>query len=323
MLVDLPYEELIKYKPNQNKEEDFDKFWKNTLGILRSEDLNPKVEKQNYVVKEIDAFKAYYNGFGGARICGWYLLPKSKPPFPAILWFHGYGDSKQNIGFYLKWLLMGFAVFAIDVRGQIGESNDNRSYPGPTAIGYMTKGVFDKNEYYYRYVYADCVRAIDFLSTRKEIDLTKLCITGASQGGGLTLATAALDPRPKLAIAEIPYLCHFRRAVEWAEEAPDIAYLEFHNIIRKYPEREEEMFKTLSYFDNLNLADKIKSRTIISCAMKDMCCPPSTIFAVYNHIKSEKQIIKMPYYGHTLEALVNFDENRIELIQQLKADTNN
>ncbi|MDD5660183.1 MAG: acetylxylan esterase [Actinomycetota bacterium] len=317
MLVDLSYEELIKYKPVQNKENDFDEFWAETLNEAKSEDLKPNVEKIDYIVKEIDAFKAYYNGYGGARICGWYLLPKFfKPPFPVLLWFHGYGDNKQKINYYLKWLLMGYAVFAIDIRGQNGESMDNNSYPSPSAVGYMTKGVFDKNKYYYRYVYADCIRALDFLASRKEIDMSRICITGASQGGGLTLATAALDERPKLAIAEIPYLCHYRRAVEWAEDFPNITYIEFQNVIKKYPEREEEMFKTLSYFDNLNLADKIKSRTIISCAMKDTCCPPSTIFAVYNHIEAEKQMIKMPYYVHSWETGINFDENKVELVKK-------
>jgi len=317
MLVDMPVEELQKYKPEQNKEDDFDEFWEKTLNAAKSEDLKSKIEKLNYCVKEIDAHKAYYDGFGGARICGWYLLPKSvSPPFPVILWFHGYGDNKQKINFYLKWLLMGYAVFAIDIRGQNGESADNRSYPAPCATGHMTKGVFDKNEYYYRFVYADCIRAIDFLSEREEIDLSRLCVTGMSQGGGLSLATAALDSRPKIAIAEIPYLCHYKRAVEWAEDFPNITYIEFQNIIRKFPDREEEMFKTLSYFDNINLADRIKARTIVSCAMKDICCPPSTIFAVYNQITAAKQMIKMPYYTHGWDTIVNFDENRVELIKK-------
>lgn len=317
MLVDMPLEELQKYKPEQNKEKDFDEFWEKTLGAAKAEDLKPKIERVNYCVKEIEAYKAYYDGFGGARICGWYLLPKSvKPPFPVLLWFHGYGDNKQKINYYLKWLLMGYAVFAIDIRGQNGESVDNRYYPAPSATGYMTKGIFDKNEYYYRFVYVDCIRAIDFLSSREEIDISRLCITGISQGGGLTLATAALDSRPKIAIAEIPYLCHYRRSVEWAEDFPNITYNEFQNIIRKFPEREEEMFKTLSYFDNINLADRIKARTIVSCAMKDTCCPPSTVFAVYNQITASKQMIKMPYYGHGWEAVVNFDENRVELVKK-------
>lgn len=317
MLVDMSLEELLEYRPEQDKQNDFDEFWKTTLDAAKSEGLNPEIIKLDYCVDEIEAYKAYYSGFGGGRICGWYLLPKSaRPPFPVILWFHGYGDNRQKINYYLKWLLMGFAVFAIDIRGQNGESVDNRSYPAPSAAGFMTKGVFDKNAYYYRYVYADCIRAIDFLSGRKEIDISRLCLTGASQGGGLSLAAAALDNRPKIIIAEIPYLCHYRRAVEWAEDFPNITYMEFQEIIRKFPEREGEMFNTLSYFDNINLADRITARTVVSCAMKDICCPPSTIFAVYNQIKAQKQMIKMPYYGHSWETMLNFDENRVELLKK-------
>ena len=316
MLVDMSLEELGRYKPKKTKESDFDKFWESTLGISKSEQLNEEIERINYIVEEIIAYKVYYDGFEGARICGYYLLPKSNGPHPVILWFHSYGDNKQKINYYLKWVLMGYAVFAIDTRGQNGESVDNKCYPGPSAIGYMTKGVFSKEDYYYRGVYMDCVRAIDFLAKRREINLKSLCVTGGSQGGGLTLVTVALDNRPKLAIAEIPYLCHFRRAIEWAEDFQNITYLEFHSLLKRFPEREEEMYKTLSYFDNLNLCTQIKARTIISVGTRDICCPPSTIFAVYNHIKAEKYIEVMPFYGHGWEALINFDEKKLEYIKK-------
>jgi len=315
MLVDMPLKELRKYKPDQTKEDDFDKFWEDTKKISNSEPLNEKIKKINYIVKEVDACKVHYDGFGGARICGYYILPKFSGPHPVILWFHGYGDNKQKINYYLKWVLMGYAVMAIDIRGQIGESIDKKVYPAHSAVGYMTKGIFSREDYYYRGVYMDCVRAIDFLAKRKEIDIDRLCIAGGSQGGGLSLATAALDSRPKLVIAEIPYLCHYRRAVEWAEEFRNITYLEFTSIIKKYPEKEEEMFKTLSYFDNLNLCSWIKARTVISCAMKDTCCPPSTVFAVYNHIKAEKHMEIMPFYEHSWETVINFEEKKLEYIK--------
>lgn len=316
MLIDMPLEELNKYKPPQNKKGNFSKFWQETKAISKVQPLNAEIKRIDYIIKDIDVNKVYYDGFGGARICGYYLLPKSPGPHPVILWFHGYGDNKQKINYYLKWVLMGYAVMAIDIRGQNGESIDNKIYPAPSAIGYMTKGIFSKEDYYYRGVYMDCVRAVDFLSTRKEIDISRLCVTGASQGGGLSLATAALDPRPKLVIAEIPYLCHFKRAVEWAEEFKNITYFEFTSIIKKYPEKEEEMFNTLSYFDNLNLCTWIKARTVISCAMKDIVCPPSTIFAVYNHIKAPKHMEIMSFYEHSWETVINFDEKRLEYIKK-------
>ncbi|HHT79102.1 MAG TPA: acetylxylan esterase [Actinobacteria bacterium] len=316
MLVDMSYEELLNYLPAQYKEKDFEDFWIKTLEDTNSEPLNEQIERIDYVVEQIEAFKVYFDGFSAGRICGYYLLPKTKPPFPVILYFHGYGDNKQKINYYLKWLLMGYAVFAIDIRGQNGESFDGRTYPPPSAIGLMTKGVFSKYDYYYRFVYMDCVKAINFLEKRNEIDIKRLCLTGLSQGGGLSLATAALDSRPKLVIAEVPYLCHYRRAVEWAEEFPNVTYSEFRSIIKKYPDRENEMYRTLSYFDNLNLADRIKSYTIVSCAMNDMCTPPSTIFAVYNQIKAKKEMITMPYYGHSWETFINFEEKRLEIIKK-------
>ena len=316
MLVDFSLDELKKYKPSQNKEKDFDEFWNLTKNISKRESLNEEIHKIDGIVNEINAFKVFYDGFGGARICGYYLLPKSKGPFPVLLWFHGYGDNKQNIMYYLKWVLLGYAVFAIDVRGQLGESIDNKIYPAPSAVGFMTKGIFDKNDYYYRGVYMDCVRAIDFLEKQEIIDIKRLCITGCSQGGGLALAASALGQRAKLTISEIPYLCHFRRAVEWTEEFKNITYLEFINIIKRYPERKDEMFKTLSYFDNLNLCSWIKNRVIISCAMKDIVCPPSTIFAVHNTINSEKDIEIMEFYDHSWETHIRFEEKKLEYLKK-------
>ena len=315
MLVDIPLEELRKYKPKQTKEDDFEEFWLGTKEISKSEPLNEEIKKIKYIVKEINAYKVYYDGFGGGRICGYYLLPKTKGPHPVILWFHGYGGNKGKISHYLKWVLLGYAVLAIDIRGQNGESEDNKIYPVPSTWGYMTKGVFDKEKYYYRGVYMDCVRAIDFLTNRKEIDISRLCITGSSQGGGLSLAAAALDGRVKLTIAEIPYLCHYRRGVEWAEEATNITYLEFINIIKTYPEKEDEMFRTLSYFDNLNLCSWIKNKTIITCATRDIVCPPSTDFAVYNHIKADKHMDIMKFYEHDCATVIEFEEKKLEYVK--------
>jgi len=317
-LVDLPLEELKAYKPEKNKEKDFDGFWQDKIKYLRSEPVEYSMEKIDYIVPEIDAYKVIYKGYKDAPICGHYITPKSasNSHLPVILIFHGYTGNKGPISLNVRWPLMGYAVFTVDIRGQSGESIDNRYYKGPSYAGYMTKGIFNKDDYYYLGVYLDCIRAIDFLADREELDMERLCITGVSQGGGLSLATASLDNRPKLVISEIPYLCHFRRAVEWAEEAKNITYLEIANLIREYPEREDEMFRTLSYFDNLNLCGNISAKTVISCGLKDIICPPSTIFAVYNHISSEKYMELLPYSEHDYSAAMRFDEKKLEYIKK-------
>ncbi len=314
-LVDIPLKELRKYRPALTKKDDFDDFWKETRAISDSEPLNYKMQELDYIVKDVNVFKVFYDGFGKARICGYYLTPaRGDGPFPAIVFFHGYGGNKGQISEYLKWVFLGFAVMAIDVRGQSGESVDNKVYPPPSATGYMTRGIFSKNDYYYRGVYMDCLRAIDFLSTQELIDVSRVCLVGVSQGGGLSLATASLDSRAKLVIAMIPYLCHFERAIEISETPENITYNEFKHLANVYPEREREMYDTLSYFDNLNLCKDIEAKTFISVGLRDTCCPPSTAFAVYNHIKSEKGIDVYPFYGHNIGVALAYQEKMLTYI---------
>jgi cephalosporin-C deacetylase len=314
-LVDMTIEELKVYNPEKNKEKDFDQFWNEKLQDLRSSSIKYNMEKIDSIVPDVDVYKVFYEGYMDSEICGHYLTPRNRSNVPAILSFHGYTGNKGPISLDIKWPLMGYAVFSMDVRGQSGESFDNRSYRGPSLPGFMTKGIFDKNDYYYLGVYLDCVRAIDFLADREEIDIKRLCVAGISQGGGLSLATAALDDRPKLCISEMPYLCHFKRAVEWAEPADKGTYLEIASLIRRgYPDREDDIYKTLSYFDNLNLCGNIKARTIMTCALKDIICPPSTVFAVYNNIKSDKHIELMAHSEHDYFSMLWFEAQKMPYI---------
>lgn len=100
------------------------------------------------------------------------------------------------------------------------------------------------------------------------------------------------------------------------EEYKGILKFEFASILRKYPEREEEMFKNLSYFDNLNLCTRIKARTVITCAMGDPICLPSTIFAIYNNLNVDKHIEILKFYEHNWETLVYSDEKKIIYIKK-------
>ena len=314
-LVEMSLEALREYRPTTTKRDDFDNFWNVTKVASDSQPLNYAVKNIDYLVKTVKVYKVFYDGFEGARICAYYLTPSStKGPFPVILFSHGYGGNKGQINDYLTWALLGFAVMALDVRGQSGESIDNKVYPPPSVPGYMTKGVFDKRSYYYRGVYMDCVRAVEFLSTQEAIDMDRLCLAGTSQGGGLALATASLDQRPKMVIAQIPYLCHFERAIQMAETFENITYNEFKRMANAYPEREREMYETLSYFDNLNLCKRIRAKVFMSVGLRDTCCPPSTTFAVYNHIQSEKKIDVYPFLDHSAAIVSIYSERMLGYI---------
>ncbi len=294
-IYDKPLEELVVYDPPMTKEPDFDAFWQATLAESVATPLNAQVTQIDYPAIGAKVYEVFYDGWRGARISGWYLLPDRPGPFPTLVQYHGYSGSKGEVYSYLMWALQGYAVLAVDVRGQSGNSNDPGQYTGGHVSGWMTQGILDPQEYYYRGVYMDCVRAIDFVCSRPEVDAQRIGIMGVSQGGGLTLAVAALDQRPILAMPEVPYLCHYRRALEIAMRMP---YLEIANYMRRWPKREPQVWRTLSYFDNLNLADRITCPVLMTVGLQDDICPPSTVYAVYNKIKAPKQIEVYPYHNH-------------------------
>lgn len=293
---DKPLEELVTYDPPTTKEPDFDDFWRETLAESAATPLNFEMTKVEFPAMGVKLYEIFYDGWRGARICGWYMVPEGRSgPYPALIHYHGYSGSKSEAYHYMMWALQGYAVLAVDTRGQSGKSTDPGTYSGGHIKGWMTKGILDPKEYYYRGAYIDCVRAIDVACERPEVDSEHIGITGMSQGGGLTLAVAGLDQRPVVAIPEMPYLCHYRRAVHMAVRMP---YLEISDYIRKYPEAAEQVWRTLSYCDNLNLADRITCPVLMDVGLLDDICPPSSIYAVYNKIMAPKEMCVFPFHNH-------------------------
>jgi cephalosporin-C deacetylase len=294
-LYDKPLEELLVYNPPLTREPDLDAFWSATLAESAQAPLNADVCLTDYPAVGARVYEVMYDGWRGARICGWYIVPDRPGPYPALVQYHGYSGWKQDAHHYLMWALQGYAIFAVDVRGQSGNSSDPADYPGGHVTGWMTMGILDPASYFYRGVYMDCVRAIDFVASREEVDASRLGVMGMSQGGGLTLAAAALDSRPILAMPEMPYLCHYKRAVDMAVRNP---YLEISEYIRRWPNRDAQVWRTLSYFDNLNLADRITCPVLMDVGLQDDICPPSTVYATYNRITARKEMRVYRYSNH-------------------------
>ncbi len=296
-VFDLPLSELERYQPPLTRASDFEVFWEQSLaepGPLKS-----NIQSVDYPVPEVNAFQATYHGWQGARVSAWYLRPHGLGPFPAIVFYHPYLGTKLDIYHYLAWVLQGYAVLAVDIRGQPGSTPDTSGYSTGHSKGWMTKGILSKEEYYYRGVYVDAVRAIDFLAHQDEVDIDHIGLTGFSQGGGLSLAVAALDSRPALTMPVMPYLCHFERPLEVCKD-PSYPYWEIAEYLRHAPRRSDQVFSTLSYFDTMNLADKITCPALMSVGLNDGICPPSTVFAVYNHLKnsSKRHMAVFPYHEH-------------------------
>jgi cephalosporin-C deacetylase len=292
---DIPLEELRGFKPALTRQPDFDGFWRETLDEAATLSLDPTFTRIDYPVRAAEVYDVRYTGWGGARIGGWYLKPSGPGPYPAVTIYHGYSGSRGFPHVHLPWVVAGYAVLAVDVRGQSGVSPDTSTYTSGHMFGWMTQGILDPCEYYYRGVYVDCVRALDALAARPEVDMKRVAVHGISQGGGLTLAVAGLDHRPACAMPDVPYLCHFRRAVDVAEAGP---FLEIANYVRQNTDSAEQVFRTVTYFDAMNLAPQIQCPTLMSVALVDKVCPPSTDFAAFNHLTCIKEVRTYPYWEH-------------------------
>ena len=304
---DLSLNELKTYCPDRIEPADFDTFWKSTLDETRAHPLNATFEKVDYGLVAQEIFDVTFNGFSGQPVKGWLILPsvrangRAKPPLPCVVEYIGYGGGR-NFGFeWLLWASAGYAHLVMDTRGQgstwsPGDTPDlyadggNAHFPGS-----MTKGILDPKHYYYRRVFTDAVRAIEAARSHEAVDATRIAVTGGSQGGGISIAAAGLVPDVVAAMPDVPFLCHYRRATEIVDSYP---YKEIAEFCHTHRDKVDTVFNTLSYFDGVNLSARAKARALFSTALMDQVCPPSTVFAAYNHWAGAKDIKVYPYNGH-------------------------
>src|SRR5687767_11655482 len=194
--IDMPLDQLRQYKPSLYRPEDFEPFWDQTVAAALNQPLNAELIPYTLPATTVEFYAVRYDGFEGGRIAGWYARPKSDGRFPALCIYHGYAGRAHRPLELLPYAAQGICVLSMDTRGQNGQSQDAATYPEGHHLGYMTQGIRSPNTYYYRYVYADALRALEFLAHRDEIDPDRIAITGLSQGGGISLAVAALSNRP-------------------------------------------------------------------------------------------------------------------------------
>ena len=141
----------------------------------------------------------------------------------------------------------------------------------------------------------DAVRAVEFIRTVDDVDGTAIAVTGASQGGGISLAVAALAEGVRAVMPDVPFLCDFPRSSQVAMKNP---YLEIVRYLAVHRDHEEAAFATLAYFDGAVLARRASAPALFSVALMDETCPPSTVYAAYNAYAGAKEIVAYPYNDH-------------------------
>ncbi|GGD75499.1 acetylxylan esterase [Paenibacillus nasutitermitis] len=299
--IDMPLDDLQAYSGRNPRPADFDDYWERALNEMRQTDPQIEIVPSSFQTPAAECFDLYFTGVRGARIHVKYARPRfAEKPQPAVLQFHGYtgnvGDWHERLGF----VSLGFSVFAMNCRGQGGLSQDVGGVTGNTHNGHIIRGLDDKpDNLLFRHIFLDTAQLASIVMRMPHVDPEQVFATGWSQGGGLTIACAALEPRVRKVATVYPFLSDYRRV--WEMDLAKDAYAEIRTYFRFFDpqhQRENEIFTKLGYIDIQYLASRIQGEVLLGVGLMDTICPPSTQFAAYNKITAPKRFEIYPDFGH-------------------------
>lgn len=264
-------------------------FWKETLARLAREPLEATTEDTREPLP-YKKFRLEYRSLDGVRVRAFLALPirggEARHPLRAIITVPGYGGFQQGV--MLDECQRGYAILQVYPRSQ-GPSADLWKIDGPDKL---TWRLSRPEGAYYQGAYSDVIRGVDYLVSRSDIARDRIAIAGTSQGGGIALAVASLDPRLKAVVAHLPFLCDMRRAAR-TEGSLVKKLLDDSRI------NDEAHLRTLEYFDPLQLVPALRVPALLSSGGRDTTCPADTIRAVFDRIPAAKSLFHDPGLVHT------------------------
>ena len=301
LTFDIPLEELKQYQGCNPRPTDFDAFWDQGVAEIHAVDPQVELRPADFQTSFAECFHLTFSGVGGARIHAKLLRPRQAPaPHPALLMFHGYSMNSGDWVDKLGYVAAGFTVAAMDSRGQGGLSQDTGGVTGGTLHGHIIRGLDDAPEkLLFRQIFLDTAELARIVMSMPDVDEMRVGATGGSQGGGLTLACAALEPRIWRAAPVFPFLSDYQRV--WEMDLDEAAYAELRDYFRRFDprhERETAIFTKLGYIDVQHLCPRIEAEVLFATSLRDTICPPSTQFAAYNKIRAPKSMVLYPDFGH-------------------------
>ena len=300
-LSEMTLEELEELDVVLNVPADLDEFWTSCLAAAAAHPLDVRRSPVTTRLTTLTHEEFSFAGDGGDRINAWLVRPAgAREPLPAVVEFVGYGGGRGLAEERLTWASAGYAHLVVDTRGQGAVWGGGGSTPDPAGSdvstpGFLTRGVLDRERYYYRRVYVDAVRAVQAARSLPDVDPGAVSVAGASQGGALALAAGSLAEGVRAVMADVPFLSWFRRAVLVAPTEP---YTELVRYLSVHRDRVEQVLGTLDYFDVAHLASRATAPALISLALMDRVCPPSTVWAAHRSYGGPADLAVYPFNDH-------------------------
>lgn len=283
--------EPFKIQPTTTEPSDFVQWWEEQKASVRAipadiqltkVDANSNADQTTYMFSIAN--------INGTRQYGYFALPTRAGKHPAILTLPGAGWGPSGPSAVSGWAAQGFLAMVLyihDAPVDLPAQRYNELQAGELA-DYMHQGTESRDTYYFRRVFLGCTRFMDYLMSRPEWDGTNLLVTGSSQGGGLALACAGLEPRVTGMTANVPALCEHSGA--------------FHGRPAGWPKlipgRDENVAQMARYFDAVNFARHAKCASVLCTGLIDTTCPPMTVYSAYNTLPEPKHLLCMSLMGH-------------------------
>ena len=270
---------------------DFDSFWRATLDSLAA--VPPELElalDSRHMSDRVEVYRISFSSLHGVRVHGWLTLPVGREkPVAGLAFFPGYSSGRIKPA--VDYSRRGYATISIQVRGY---GVDQESYPEDNR-SYMTIGCERPETYIYREIVCHSLRAVQLLGERAEVDPRRIGVVGGSQGGGLSLLVAGLNPNVAAVVANVPFLTGFERSMTMTG-APLRDLVRY---IGNNPGSAGAVLNTVRYFDTLSLAGRIKAPAIVSAGLFDRTCPAPSIYRMFLALGSaDKRIEIYPWLDH-------------------------
>lgn len=303
-----------KIVPYQTEPADFDAFWQQGKAALAKIPLEAKIVLLSEACTDmVNVYSVSFRTLGQnwnpapPRIYGILCEPKAPGRYPAVLKVPGAGVRSYSGDPDMA--ARGAIVLEIGVHGipvNLTKEIYDAMYSG-ALHSYWVNQLDNRETYYYHRIYLGCVRSNDFLTLRPMWDGKNLLVMGASQGGQLSLVTAALDPRVTALSATHPAMCDVvaplhGRAGGWPHpfKPNDDGSPSFHSTPAK--------IATAQYYDSVNFARRIKVPGFYTWGYNDDVCPPTSTYAAFNVITAPKTLAIQPEQGH------NYPQEQWEVI---------
>lgn len=286
------FDKYFLHLPPYNREKDYNSFWEKSISEIKKVPLKPEFKINSK--KSTSRFNVYdtaYSGFLRSQVNGELLVPVKKKKPKIVINIHDY-NSPSN---YRQNSLDGsLAYLFLKLRGHdnLPEQEDQEI----KTPGYMIEHILDIETYYVKAVYLDVYRSVDALRLNPELDCSRIGLIAKGFGSAAALFTAAFSKRVSALVLDTPSFCYLPMGQNISTSS---AAIEINNFISSRRGKKKQIKKNLTYFDTLNLTDRIKCPVLAIVGLKDTISPPECVFALFNHLQIEKFIEVYPEEGNS------------------------